>query len=230
MHTSKHFDAELEQLRKAVLAMGGLAEQQIRYAVAALRSQDAELIEEVLRDEHRLNQMEREIDEACAQLIARRAPTAHDLRFVLMVHKAITDLERVGDEAKKIAKRARYLRLRPDASPGYAEIEAIAGIVAEMLRRALDAFARGDVSEVPQVLRQDHDVNERFHALLRALPGAMAAQPDAVAACVDMLWVAKALERVGDHAKNLCVYAVYMAKGEDVRYIAVEELEQRLRR
>ncbi|HLU76824.1 MAG TPA: phosphate signaling complex protein PhoU [Burkholderiales bacterium] len=225
-HTSKHFDAELERLRKRVLEMGGLVEQQIRNSVEALRTHDAKLAAQVIADEERVNRMEREIDEECVQLLARRAPAALDLRFVLMAYKVITDLERVGDEAKKIASMAERLQLSEHRSPGFPEIAIIAELVTDMLRRALDALARAESSDIPEVIRSDLEVNERFHAILRALLTYMIEDPRTISASIDTLWIAKALERIGDHAKNISEYAIYMIKGEDVRHASLEELER----
>ena len=141
-HTSKHFDAELENVRSQVLEMGGIAEYQIRYAVEALRTGDLALVNRVIADEVRVNQLEREIDEICTQTIARRAPAANDLRFLMMVYKTLTDLERIGDEAKKIAFVARTLRLAERSSPGMPQIQRVAALVIGMLRHALDSLAR----------------------------------------------------------------------------------------
>ena len=228
-HTSKYFDAELEHLRTRVLAMGGLVEQQIRYAIEALRTGDAALIERIVSEEQRVNQLEREIDEECTNVIVRRAPAALDLRFVLMAYKTITDLERVGDEAKKIAFVARQLRLSEHHSPGFPEIRLIADAVVDMLRRSLDALARSETRDVADVVRQDRVVNERFRAILRALLTYMIEDPRTISASIDTLWVAKALERIGDHAKNISEYAIYMTKGEDVRHASFEALERAAR-
>ena len=228
-HTSKYFDAELEHLRARVLAMGGLVDQQIRYAIEALRTGDAALIERIVAEEQRVNEFEREIDEECTNIIARRAPAALDLRLVLMAYKAITDLERVGDEAKKIAFVARRLRLSDHHSPGFAEIRLIADVVVDMLRRSLDALARSEIREVADVVRRDREVNERFRAILRALLTYMIEDPRAISAAIDTLWVAKALERIGDHATNISEYSIYMLKGQDVRHGSLEELERAVR-
>lgn len=225
-HTSKYFDAELEHLRKQVLEMGRLVEQQIRYAIEALRTRRPELVVRVIADEVRVNQMEREVDEECAHLIARRSPAALDLRFVLMAYKIITDLERIGDEAKKIAMLARQLDLSEHRSPGFPELSIIADVVIDMLRRALDALARSESRDVPHVIRRDLEVNERFRAMLRALLACMIEDPRSISASIDTLWVAKALERIGDHAKNISEYAIYMIRGEDVRHASLDDLER----
>ena len=224
-HTSKHFDAELEHIRTQVLEMGGIVEYQIRYAVEALRSGDAALVSRVIHDEANVNQLEREIDEACTQVIARRAPAANDLRFLMMVYKTLTDLERVGDEAKKIALVARSLRLAERASPGLPQIQRVAALVIDMLRRSLDGLARLEAAVVPDVVRLDDEVDEHFKAILRQLLTYMIEDPRTISRSLDVIFVAKSLERIGDHAKNISEYVIYMTKGKDVRHVSLEEIE-----
>src|SRR5262245_42501013 len=224
-HTSKHFDAELENIRTQVLEMGGIVEYQIRYAVEALRSGDAALVNRVIRDEGKVNQLEREIDEACTQVIARRAPAANDLRFLMMVYKTLTDLERIGDEAKKIALVARSLRLAERSTPGLAQIQRVAALVIDMLRRALDGLARLEAEVVPEVVRLDDEVDEHFKAILRQLLTYMIEDPRTISRSIDVIFVGKSLERIGDHAKNISEYVIYMTKGKDVRHGSLEEIE-----
>ena len=224
-HTSKHFDAELEAIRTQVLEMGGMVEYQIRYAVEALRSGDAALVNRVIHDEARVNQLEREIDEACTQVIARRAPAANDLRFLMMVYKTLTDLERIGDESKKIALVARSLRLTERAGPGLSQIQRVAALVIDMLRRALDGLARLEAAVVPDVVRLDDEVDEHFKAILRQLLTYMIEDPRTISRSIDIIFVAKSLERIGDHAKNISEYVIYMTKGKDVRHGSLEEIE-----
>jgi phosphate transport system protein len=224
-HTSKHFDAELETIRTQVLEMGGIAEYQIRYAIEALRTGDAALVNRVIHDETRVNQLERDIDEACTQVIARRAPAANDLRFLMMVYKTLTDLERIGDEAKKIALVARGLRLVQAVGPGLREIERVAALVIEMLRRALDGLARLEAQAVPDIVRLDDEVDEQFKAILRQLLTYMIEDPRTISRSIDVIFVAKSLERIGDHAKNISEYVIYMTKGKDVRHVSLAEIE-----
>lgn len=224
-HTSKNFDAELEHIRSRVLEMGGIVEYQLRYAIEALRSRDAKLIDRVVTDEAQVNDLERTIDEECTNVIARRAPAAFDLRFLMMVYKTITDLERIGDEAKKIALAARVLQLSERRSPGFPEIKLVATVVIDMLRRALDSLARLEPAEVPDIVRQDEEVDQHFKAILRALLTYMIEDPRTISASLDIVFVAKALERVGDHAKNISEYVIYTTKGEDVRHGSIEEIE-----
>ena len=224
-HTSKHFDAELETIRTRVLEMGGIVEYQIRYAVEALRTGDAALVSRVIHDEVRVNQLECEIDEACTQVIARRAPAANDLRFLMMVYKTLTDLERIGDEAKKIALVARGLHLGERSSPALPQIQRIAVLVIDMLRQALDGLARFEAQVGPDVARQDEEVDEHFKGILRQLLTYMIEDPRTISRSIDAIFVAKSLERIGDHAKNISEYVIYMTKGKDVRHGSLEEIE-----
>ena len=228
-HTSKDFDAELENIRSRVLEMGGIVEYQIRYAVEALRRGDVALVNRVIQDELKVNQLEREIDEACTQVVARRAPAAGDLRFLMMVYKTITDLERIGDEAKKIALVARGLRLNERVSPGFPELRVVAAMVIDMLRRTLDSLARHEAQDAPEVVRLDEEVDEHFSALLRRLLTYMIEDPRTISRAIDLVFVAKALERVGDHAKNISEYVIYMIHGKDVRHVSLGEIEAAVR-
>jgi phosphate transport system protein len=228
-HTSKIFDAELSDIRQRVLEMGNVAEYQIRYAIEALRTHDATLVERVVLGELRVNGMEREIDAKCAEVIARRAPTAFDLRFVMMCFKIIADLERIGDEAKKIALVSRTLILSERKSPGFPEIKVMAAEVIDMLRRALDELSRLEVEDVAKIIRLDRQVDAQFKAILGDLLQYMSGDPRTITSSIDKLFVAKALERVGDHAKNISEYVVYMTHGQDVRHTSLEHIEQTTR-
>jgi phosphate transport system protein len=224
-HTSKHFDAALETIRTQVLEMGGIVEYQIRYAIEALRSGDSALVNRVIHDELKVNQLERDIDEACTQVIARRAPAANDLRFLMMVYKTLTDLERIGDEAKKVALIARGLRLTERSSPGMPQVQRVAALVIDMLRRALDGLARLEAQVMPDVVRLDDEVDEQFKAILRQLLTYMIEDPRTISRSIDVIFVAKSLERIGDHAKNISEYVIYVTKGKDVRHVSLEEIE-----
>jgi phosphate transport system protein len=225
-HSSKQFDAELAAIRAQILEAGGIVEYQIRYAIEALRNGDRSLITRVISDEGRVHDLERSIDAACTHVVARRMPAANDLRFVMMAYKTITDLERIGDEAKKIALLARNLRLSDRVRPGYPDIKSIATVAIEMLRRTLDGIARTSAEDSPEVVRLDRDVDERFRSILRELLTYMIEDPRTISPALDILFVAKSLERIGDHAKNISEYLVYMIKGRDVRHTSIEELEQ----
>ncbi|MBU6459361.1 MAG: phosphate signaling complex protein PhoU [Proteobacteria bacterium] len=228
-HTSKQFDADLEAVRSRVLKMGGLVEEQIVKAVEALTTGNIELAKQVQQQDHLVNGMEVAIDEDCNHIIARRQPTAGDLRMVMTVVKTITDLERIGDEAAKIARMTLTLygsnRL---ASPRFSEIRLMSSQALEMLRTSLDAFARLEVASAVQVAKQDLQVDDEFKGLLRHLITFMMEDPRTISDSIDILFAAKAIERMGDHAKNMAEYVVYMVKGKDVRHTNILELEQEL--
>jgi phosphate transport system protein len=226
-HICTQFDVQLEQVRSKVLHMGGAVEDQLSLAVRALQSGEMFLIEQVLDVEHQVNALEMEIDGLCTNIIARRTPTAIDLRVVTMVVKTITDLERIGDEAKKIALVAReFFRNGRRNMPRYSEIQCMSAIVIDMLRQALDGFARLDAEAAPEIARRDQQVDASFRAILRELLTYMIEDPRTISATLDIVFIAKALERVGDHAKNLSEYVVYMIKGKDVRHLSAEQIEQ----
>jgi phosphate transport system protein len=229
-HISTKFDAELEQVRSKVLHMGGAVEDQLALAVRALQDGDMFLIEQVLDVELQVNALEMEIDGLCTNIIARRTPTAIDLRVLTMVIKTITDLERVGDEAKKIALMAReFFRGGRAYMPRYPEIRQMSVIVIDMLRQSLDGFARLDAETAPAIARRDLDVDESFRGVLRELLTYMIEDPRTISRTLDAVFIAKALERVGDHAKNISEYVVYMIKGKDVRHLSAEEIDEAVR-
>jgi phosphate transport system protein len=226
-HTYKQYDAELESVRAKVLQMGGLVEQQIASALEALVSADLKLADEVIANDHNVNALEVSIDEDCSRIIARRQPAAGDLRMIMMVVKTITDLERIGDEASKIARVAlRIYESDRIYSLRFTEIKSMVSTVLEMLRVALDAFARLDVSKTVEVARQDELVDENFRAVMRQLMTFMLEDPRTISMSLDVLFVAKNIERIGDHAKNIAEYVVYMVKGKDVRHTSVQEMER----
>jgi phosphate transport system protein len=226
-HTYKQFDAELEAVRASVLKMGGMVEEQIINAVEALISGDMELAERVDANDHNVNGLEVAIDEDCTRIIARRQPTASDLRMVMMVVKTITDLERIGDEAAKIARMAKLIHQSGRISmPRFSEVKYMADMVLDMLRKALDAFARLDATKTVEIARQDQAVDEEFRLNLRHLITYMMEDPRTISVFIDILFVTKAIERMGDHAKNMSEYVVYMVKGKDVRHTSLEEIEK----
>lgn len=226
-HIFKQYDAELESVRAKVLEMGGLVEQQIVNALEALIKADPKLAKEVMDNDHRVNTLEVQIDEDCSHIIARRQPAAGDLRMVMMMVKTITDLERIGDEATKIARTAQKIYDEDRMyKPRFNEIKAMVSLVREMLRTALDGFARLDVSKTVEVAKQDEQVDEQFRASMRQLITFMLEDPRTISMSLEVLFVAKAIERIGDHAKNIAEYVVYMVKGKDVRHISVQEMER----
>lgn len=229
-HTSKQYDAELESIRERVSVMGELVCSQIRLAIGALGSSDIVSIERIIADDHRINALEVDIDESCARIIARRQPTAGDLRMVTMAIKTITDLERIGDEAQRIAITARNLAQKKSLTlPRFDKIKYAAGLTLNMLRQSLDAFANLDISAVAQIVREDELVDEEFRAVMRYLVTFMMEDPRTISNALEILFVAKAIERIGDHAKNMSEYVVFMVKGRDVRHVTADEIEHEVR-
>lgn len=226
-HIFKQYDAELESVRAKVLQMGGLVEQQIVSALEALVTANPKIAAEVMECDLQVNALEVQVDEDCSHIIARRQPAAGDLRMIMMVVKTITDLERIGDEATKIARVAQKIyesdRLY---KPRFNEIKNMVALVREMLRTSLDAFARLDATKTADVARQDEQVDEQFRAAMRQLITFMLEDPRTISMSLEVLFVAKALERIGDHAKNIAEYVVYMVKGKDVRHTSVEDMER----
>jgi len=228
-HIYKQFDADLETVRARVLEMGGLVEEQVNKAVDALISGNIPLAEEVIANDHRVNALEVLVDESCTNIIARRQPTAVDLRMILTIIKTVTDLERIGDEASKIARYAvKVYESDRMVTPRYNEIKYMSGLTIKMLRESLDAFARLDVSGAANVARQDMEVDEEFHLITRHLITFMMEDPRTISTFIDLLFVVKAIERIGDHAKNMSEYVVFMVKGKDVRHTTIEELEREI--
>ena len=228
-HWSRRFNAELEAVRSNVMAMGGMVEEQLRRAVEALEKGDSELGEEVVRDDHKVNRLEVSIDEECSRIIARRQPTASDLRLIMAIIKTITDLERIGDEAEKIGYLASRLASQERPIDGYRALRHIGELVGSMLHQSLDAFARLDPGLAMQVMREDKAVDEEYEALSRQAITLMMEDPRSIRRVLDMLWVARALERIGDHAKNICEYVVYMVHGKDIRHVDLDDAERQVR-
>jgi len=226
-HSSKQYDIDLENVRSRVLEMGGLVESQILAAIDGLTSGDAQALDKVVADDHRVNALEVSIDTECSQLIARRQPAAGDLRMVLAIIKIVTDLERIGDEAAKIARMGRqsYETLRVPIAP-VAAVKHVGKIALGMLRKALDALARLDTMAAASIVREDFAIDEEFRAIVRQLITFMMEDPRTISQALDILWIAKAIERIGDHSKNMAEQVIYIVKGTDVRHTSVEELER----
>jgi phosphate transport system protein len=226
-HIFKQYDAELEAVRAKVLEMGALVEQQITDALDALVHANPKLAKSVIKKDHQVNALEVQVDEDCSRIIARRQPTAGDLRMVLMMIKTITDLERIGDEAAKIARYAvKATENDRLLAPRFVEIKAMASTAREMLHMALDAFARSDATKVLEIAHMDEEVDDQYQAAIRQLITFMLEDPRTISISLEVLFIAKAVERIGDHAKNISEYVVYMVKGKDVRHISMEEMEQ----
>ena len=219
----------MENLRNKVLKMGGLVEQQISGAIDALQDTNAKDAEQIILNDHKVNALEVIIDEACTQILARRQPAASDLRMVVAVIKTITDLERIGDEAEKIAKMALSLA-EDDAgfNSRYAGIRHLGEHVRRMVHDVLDAYARLDVEAALQVVRDDEDADKEYTDLMRMLITYMMEDPRKISEVLDVIWAARALERIGDHAKNIGEYVIYLVKGKDVRHLDLAEIEKNI--
>ena len=226
-HISQKFDQEMESLRNKVLKMGGLVEQQIQGAITALQDTNAQGAEKIILNDHKVNALEVNIDEACTQILARRQPAASDLRMVIAVIKTITDLERIGDEAEKIAKMALSLA-EEDAgfSSRYAGIRHLSDQVQRMVHDVLDAYARLDVDAAIKVVRDDEIADKEYHDLMRMLITYMMEDPRKISEVLDVIWAARALERIGDHAKNIGEYVIYLVKGKDIRHLDLDIVEK----
>jgi phosphate transport system protein len=227
-HILSRYNADLEGLRSGVLQMGGLVEQQLLNGVKALATGDVRLGEEVARLDHKVNSMEVSIDDDCSRILATRNPTASDLRLIVAVIKTITDLERIGDETEKLGNIAARLGSLERPADRYREIKHLGELVSDMVHGALDAFARLDTDAALVVARRDRVVDEEYEALQRQCITFMMEDPRAIRRALDVLWVARALERIGDHAKNICEYVVYMVLGKDIRHLSVEDVERAL--
>ena len=228
-HISRRFNEDLERVRSKVLAMGGFVEQQLIKGVAALVNGDSLLGDEVARDDVQVNSMEVAIDEECQRILATRAPTASDLRLIVAVIKAITDLERMGDECEKIGYIAARLATQERPADKYREIKHLGRIVEGMVHDALDAFARMDAEAALKVARQDRLVDEEYESIQRQGITFMMEDPRSIRRALDTMWIVRALERIGDHAKNMCEYVIYVVHGKDVRHTRLEDIESQMR-
>jgi phosphate transport system protein len=225
-HTAKQFDLEMEGIRSGVLSMGGMVEKQLSRAIDALEEEDdAQLLDAVGADEAAINQLQISIDQQCAQIIARRQPAAVDLRMVLTVTKIVNDLERIGDEVKKIAYKAaqtrgvdRLTRVR------YYDVARAAANAMSMLQHSLDAFARLDVERAAAIIDEDEAIDAAFAAILRQLISYMMEDPRTISPALEIVFIAKSIERIGDHAKNIAEAVVQVVKGKDVRHASAEQI------
>ncbi|APX94783.1 phosphate transport system regulatory protein PhoU [Halomonas sp. 1513] len=225
-HISKQFNQELEELKTHLMAMGGLVEKQVQEAVAALLDGDSRLAERVRDNDAAVNDMQIKIDDECTRVLARRQPAASDLRLVLAVIRATSDLERIGDEASKIARNAMSLAEAGNGSKGFIEVRHISEHVRKMVRDALTAFARFDIDLALEVVHEDEAVDSEYTTAMRSLMTFMMEDPRSITSVLSVMWILRALERIGDHANNLAEYVVYLVKGLDIRHIDPDELDE----
>lgn len=228
LHISQQYNLELEAIRTHLSEMGGMAQRQVNDAIQALIDADVERAEQVVRADLKVNSMEMTIDEECIRILARRQPAASDLRLVIAVTKAITDLERIGDEASKIARQAIEMNKDGLAPRGYIEVRHIGGHVSRMLQDALDAFARLDMDLALTVVQTDKQVDMEYSTAMRELVTFMIEDPRSITRVLNIMWSLRALERIGDHARNLAQYVIYLVNGEDVRHSNLEEIAENI--
>ena len=227
-HISHKFDEEVDEVTSSVMNMGGLVAQQVERAIKALLTSDQTLAQKVIDDDVKVNTFDVDIDEMCNRIIVMRQPTATDLRLIMAIIKTTTDLERMGDEAKRIARQAIDVSKRGALPEQFDSIEQMSARVIEMLNRALDAFARRDVDESLQVISLDRKVDKDYENLIRQQITHMMEDPRKIPVSIDLLWASRALERIGDRACNICEYVIYLVKGKDVRHIEIKELKDHL--
>ncbi|MFL2538749.1 MAG: phosphate signaling complex protein PhoU [Candidatus Rariloculaceae bacterium] len=224
-HISRSFNEELEQIRNSVLQMGGLVEEQFDCALKALTDADSEVGLQVAQDDVKINQMELAIDEECSRVLATRAPAAGDLRLIIATIKTITDLERIGDEAEKIGALAARLATVERPRTNYRELRNLARHVKDMIHGSLDAFARLDVQLALDVVKADKEVDLEYESIYRQSITFMMEDPRMISRVMDVTWTARALERIGDHSKNICEYVIFLAHGKDVRHSDLRNLQ-----
>ncbi len=227
-HISQQYNNELEAIRTHLSEMGGMAQRQVNDAIQALIDADLERAEQVVRADTKVNSMEVTIDEECVRILARRQPAASDLRLVIAVTKAITDLERIGDEATKIARQAIAMNKDGLSPRGYIEVRHIGGHVSRMLQDALDSFARLDMELALNVVQTDKQVDMEYATAMRELVTFMIEDPRSITRVLNIMWSLRALERIGDHARNLAQYVIYLVNGEDVRHANLDQIAENL--
>lgn len=225
-HYSQRFNADLEEIKTNVLAMGGLVEQQLEQAIGALQSSEVDKAEKVVANDYKVNAYDVDIDERCTAILALRQPTASDLRLVLTVIKTTADLERIGDEAKRVARMASSSSTSDSGRKLYLRIEHLGMQVRDMLHRTLDAFARMDVEEAIAVAKEDSRIDQEYEGIMRQSMTYMMEDPRSIPLFLDIMWSARALERIGDRCCNICEYIIYFVKGKDVRHISLEQIQK----
>jgi phosphate transport system protein len=228
-HTSRRFNEDLERVRTQVSAMGGFVEEQLSRALTALVDGDSALGQAVATQDYKVNGMEVSIDEECSRILATRAPTAGDLRMVVATIKTITDLERIGDECERIGNIASRLAHVERPADRYREVKHLGRTVQQMVHNTLDAVARLDSALALETARTDRAVDEEYESIQRQCITFMMEDPRTIRRALEVMWVVRSLERIGDHAKNICEYVIYMVHGKDVRHTSLEKVEREIR-
>lgn len=228
-HLSAQFDAELTQVSSMVMEMGGLVEQQVRRALEAMKKHDVDIAQEVIATEPRVNEMEVQIDHELVSIIGRRQPTAKDLRLLIAISRSIANLERVGDEATRIARmESNIVKKDAERRLPLKELRSVATLASDLLRQSLDAFARLDAAKALEIIKADDVIDDEYNGFVRKIITYMMEDPVTISSSLDLLFIAKAIERIGDHAKNLAECAIYIVDGVDVRHTDVDEIESQL--
>jgi phosphate transport system protein len=228
-HTSRRFNEDLERVRAKVLAMGGFVEEQLSHALTALVQGDSALGQSVASQDYKVNGMEVSIDEECSRILATRAPAAGDLRMVVATIKTITDLERIGDECERIGNIASRLATVERPADRYREVKHLGRTVQLMVHSMLDACARLDANLALETARNDRIVDEEYESIQRQCITFMMEDPRTIRRALEVMWVVRSLERIGDHAKNICEYIIYMVHGKDIRHTSLERVAEELK-
>ncbi len=227
-HISKRFDNELEDLRNQVLTMGGLVETQVNNGMLALLESDSAVAQLVAENDHKINDMEIKIDKECLQILARRQPAASDLRLIIAIIKTINDLERIGDLAEKLGQFELELIDEGSTSTEYAKLEHLGDLVSAMLNNALNSFARMDADSALKTIKKDKKVNSEYESLMRQLITRMMEDPRNIQNVLRVTWCARALERMGDHSRNICEYVLFLVHGEDFRHTTYKDIKNQI--
>lgn len=225
-HISQQFNAEMEDVRSHLLEMGGLVEKQVNDAITAMVEADSGLAQQVRDVDADINQMERNIDEECVRILARRQPAASDLRLIISISKSVIDLERIGDESTKIARRAIQLCEEGESPRGYVEVRHIGDQVRKMVRDALDSFARFDADLALSVAQYDKNIDREYKTALRELVTYMMEDPRSISRVLNIIWALRSLERIGDHARNISELVIYLVHGTDVRHLGLKRMQE----
>lgn len=225
-HTSKKYNQELEEVRSSLLKMGGMVEKQIKKAIESLLNGNSKMAKKVIKKDLGVNAMEVQIDEECTQIIAKRQPAASDLRLIYAVIKCITDFERIGDEAEKIAKCALILNAEKYSGEYFMELKNLYTLVAKNLSQALDSLARLDADAALSIARKDEIIDAEFEELNNNIITNMSVNPDQINSLLRVSWSAKSLEKIGDHTTNICEYIIYLVKGKDIRHLDIDTIQE----
>lgn len=227
-HISSQFDQELDQVRARVLKMGGLVEEQLNKTLIALQDGTSEAVSDVAKTDDKVNALEMEIDEECTQILARRHPAAGDLRLIIATTKSVRDLERIGDEAQRVASMVEHALDNDIKAKYYKGLLSLGKHVKELLRATLDTYARMETRSAVKNIRMDHAIDEEYGRVVLKLVDRMKANPDNISDALDVMWAARSLERIGDHCINICENVIYLVEGQDVRHTALDEIKEQL--